>query len=331
MVCAMVLFLAVAIAILIVTKLLKPKKLWRQGCVTIKTFSNDLRIAWNLLRIKILLSKRRFDNLAVYTQFSKIARKYPQKTAFIYENETWTFSDVLKLSDKVANYFSAQGYQKGDCVSLMLENCPDYPCIWLGISKLGVMTALINTNLVRHSLAQCIRVSNCRGLIFGANLRSGVEDIAGEFAQMELFEYDRNHGGHVRYTNLKREIDNCSIGDTSRFPKIKGNDTLLYIYTSGTTGFPKPVVVSHTRYLTLVCFMEALLLRTDVIAYCPMPLYHSFGTAAIALTVVDGGTLVLKDKFSASHYWSDYAKFKCNVALYIGEMCRYILIIRTPG
>ncbi|XP_031343303.1 long-chain fatty acid transport protein 4-like isoform X2 [Photinus pyralis] len=328
MVCAVVLFVVVAIAVLIITKLLKPNELWRQGGTTIRTISKDLRIAWILLRIKLLHRKLCRDNVAVYTKFCKIARKYPQKTAFIYESETWTFSDALNLSNKVANYFKARGYVKGHCVALMLENCPDYPCIWMGISKLGVTISLININLVKHSLAQCIRAANCRGLIFDSNLCNAIEDVAGEFAQLDLFEYDRNNARNVKYINLKREINNFSTEDTSGFPKITGHDTLLYIYTSGTTGFPKPVVISNTRFLTFACFANVVMPKmTDVIAYCPMPLYHSSGCGIMALTVAGGATLVLKRKFSAKNYWSDCSKFQCNLAVYIGEMCRYILSV----
>jgi len=42
---------------------------------------------------------------------------------------------VDEMSNRVANYFAAKGYKKGDCVALFLENRPMYVCIWLGLSK----------------------------------------------------------------------------------------------------------------------------------------------------------------------------------------------------
>ena len=102
--------------------------------------------------------------------FRQTASKYPNKVAFIFEQKTWTFQDVEEYSNRIANYFKSQGYQKGDVVALLLESCPEFACIWLGLSKLGVITALINTNLRLDSLFHCISVATVRAIIFGTDL-----------------------------------------------------------------------------------------------------------------------------------------------------------------
>lgn len=266
------------------------------------------------------------ENISVYKKFSNVAATYTQKTAFLYEEEVWTFSDVQHFVNKVANYFKTQGYKKGDCVGLILENCPDYPCIWLGLSKLGVATALINTNLVKHSLVHCVRVANCKAVIFGSNFRQAVEDVESEL-DLVLYEYNRDDIGYMKHINLKFEISNSSAADFPVYDNIEGNDVLLYIYTSGTTGLPKAAVVTNGRYLTFLCFVQAVVPKIEeLIIYCPMPLYHASGSSgAVSLTLTAGATTVLKKKFSATNYWKDCVKYKCNMAQYIGEMCRYIL------
>jgi len=55
-----------------------------------------------------------------------------------------------------------------------MESCPEYVCIWLGLSKIGVISALINNNLQAETLAHSIRVSNCSAIIIGK------EQIGGE-------------------------------------------------------------------------------------------------------------------------------------------------------
>ena len=106
--------------------------------------------------------------------FRKILHKHPRKAAFIFEQKTWTFQDVEDYSNRIANYFKSQGYKKGDVVALFLESCPEFVCIWLGLSKLGVITALINTNLRLDSLLHCISAASARAIIFGT-------DLAGNF------------------------------------------------------------------------------------------------------------------------------------------------------
>lgn len=45
------------------------------------------------------------------------------------------YSQVQRESYKVANYFQSRGYKKGDTVSLIMENRPEYVCVWLGLSR----------------------------------------------------------------------------------------------------------------------------------------------------------------------------------------------------
>lgn len=120
----------------------------------------------------ILIQKRKYakNNDVVADIFRQTVSKHPQKAAFIFEQETWTFQDVEDYSNRIANYFKSQGYEKGDVVALFLESCPEFVCIWLGLSKLGVITALINTNLRLDSLWHCVSAADARAVIFGSDL-----------------------------------------------------------------------------------------------------------------------------------------------------------------
>lgn len=75
-----------------------------------------------------------------------------------------------EFSNQVAHTFRLQGYQKGDEVALFMENCPEYVCFWLGLAKIGVVTALINTNQKADSLAHAINVIDVKAVIFGQSL-----------------------------------------------------------------------------------------------------------------------------------------------------------------
>lgn len=55
----------------------------------------------------------------------------------------------------------------------MLENRPEFVCIWLGLSKIGVVTALINYNLRQNSLSHSVKISDASAFIFGEELLQG--------------------------------------------------------------------------------------------------------------------------------------------------------------
>lgn len=78
-----------------------------------------------------------------------------------------------EYSNKVANAMLDSGYKKGDVIGLLMENRPEFVGIWLGMSKVGIVTALINYNQKSVSLVHSVNVAKCNGLIYGSELSQG--------------------------------------------------------------------------------------------------------------------------------------------------------------
>jgi fatty-acyl-CoA synthase len=103
--------------------------------------------------------------------------------------------------------------------------------------------------------------------------------------------------------------------------------TALYIYTSGTTGLPKAAKVSHYRVMQWSHWFAGLMdtNASDRMFNC-LPLYHSVGgVVATGATLVGGGAVVIRSRFSASDFWRDVREERCTLFQYIGELCRYLL------
>jgi PREDICTED: similar to fatty acid (long chain) transport protein CG7400-PA, isoform A len=105
--------------------------------------------------------------------FDKQYRKNPQKVMLICKNVKWTFEDVFKYSNQVANVFHNYGFSKGDEVILNMEGRPESIAIALGLSKIGVITAFINNNLKGESLLQCINKINANAVIYDQSTEPG--------------------------------------------------------------------------------------------------------------------------------------------------------------
>lgn len=139
-----------------------------------------------------------------------------------------------------------------------------------------------------------------------------------------------------KYTkNLCELLQAASKVDVVQSAAVKSanthHDQLLYIYTSGTTGLPKAAVITHSRYIFIAAGIHYMADFTpEDIFYTPLPLYHTAGgVMSVGQALLFGSTVVIRKKFSASGYFPDCQKYKCTVAQYIGEMCRYILA--TPS
>jgi acyl-CoA synthetase (AMP-forming)/AMP-acid ligase II len=66
------------------------------------------------------------------------------------------------MGGQIATWASHKGLKVGDAVALMMDNRPEYVCVWLGLAKIGVTVALINTSLRGKSLLHCIREAHSR-------------------------------------------------------------------------------------------------------------------------------------------------------------------------
>ena len=89
--------------------------------------------------------------------------------------ETCRHAELAARANRYARWALAQDIAKGDTVALLLPNRPDYLAIWLGITRIGGVVALINTNLKGEALAHCLRVAKPKHIIAGEKLADGLD------------------------------------------------------------------------------------------------------------------------------------------------------------
>lgn len=304
---------------------------WHWIYIAIVTTPRDIKALYRYIFLLLAVKKFQRKNVTIADVFAASVAKHPDKTCFIFEDKEWTFREINEYSNRIGNVFYSHGYRKGDIVALFLENRPEFPATWLGLSKIGCVIPLINTNLRQATLLHSITVSNCNALVFGESLRSSVEEISSTLpSNLALYQLNDELNGKVM-ENAKDLTTAMTSAAKDRVPanmeKQDHHDQLLYIYTSGTTGLPKAAVISHSRYIFISGAIHYVSnFKKDDIIYTPLPLYHTAGgVMSVGQAFIFGSTVVLRKKFSASGYFSDCQKYNCTVAQYIGEMCRYIL------
>ncbi|XP_046973611.1 long-chain fatty acid transport protein 1-like [Vanessa cardui] len=269
----------------------------------------------------------------VVTRWAKVAKKTPDKEAFVMGDRSLTFRQGDEFSNRMAWYFKRQGFKTGEVIALFMETQPEYVFLWLGLAKLRVTTALVNTNLRGAQLIHCLRIAGCKAVVFGDEMADAIKAIQSEIPDIPLFQFnspERENAPVLQDTiPLAAELNEMTNEPFNDVEPAKPRDTLLYIYTSGTTGFPKAAIITNIRYLLipLGVHTSGQLVSSDII-YDPLPLHHTAGgVLGAGQCLILGCTVVLRKKFSASNYWTDVAKHKCTAAQYIGEICRYLLTV----
>ena len=138
------------------------------------------RMASKLIRFIIEMKRMSKEKPYISDLFQEVAAKYPNKIAIMFEDRTLTYRELDELSNRIANHFRNAGFQHRDCVALFMENSPEYLAVVLGLSKIGVTAALINYNLRHETLIHCIKISDCRGIVFSACLSDAISTVLGD-------------------------------------------------------------------------------------------------------------------------------------------------------
>ncbi|XP_004639065.1 very long-chain acyl-CoA synthetase isoform X2 [Octodon degus] len=290
-----------------------------------------LRVAGLVRRLRSY--GRRRPVATVPRAFQEQARRVPHKIFLRYGDQVLTYAQVDRRSNQVARALHGLGLRQGDCVALFMGNEPAYVWLWLGLAKLGCPMACLNYNIRAKSLLHCFQCCGAKVLLASPELQDAVEEVLPSLKKDGVSLY------YVSRTSSTEGVDSLldKVDEVSSDPvpeswrcEVTFSTPALYIYTSGTTGLPKAAMINHNRIWYATGLAMASGFRSDDVIYTTLPLYHS---AALMIglhgCIVNGATLVLRKKFSASQFWDDCRKYDVTVIQYIGELLRYLC--NTPS
>jgi len=252
--------------------------------------------------------------------------RWPGNIALSFEGRTLTYGEMDALANRYAHWAENIGLRRGEVVALLMPNRLEYLPIWYGLSKVGVATALINNQLTGDALSHCLNVSGAAHCLVD-------EETAPAFEAARAKSVHVTHEwtlGEARgdQRDLTQALKSCGglRPDRARREGLTASDTALYIFTSGTTGLPKAARITHMRaQLYMRGFAGATGAKADDRIYVTLPFYHATGgLCAAGAALLNGGAVVLRKHFSASHFWSDIVAEGCTMFVYIGELCRYL-------
>ena len=295
---------------------------------TIEPANNTVSAAGAWLRaLELTATIPRNRDRVLATVIEEVASRSGDAPALLSDRECMTYRELAARTNQYARWWLKQGLAKGEVVCLLMTNRPEYFAVWLGITSVGGVVSLLNSNLVGPSLAHCIEVVQPKHIIVASELVEALETAKLSLAGSPSIWI---HGDdHLLFNRIDKELQQLPGATLSpnerRSPTIE--DRALYIYTSGTTGLPKAASVSHARVLQWTHWFAGMMCAqpTDRMYTC-LPMYHSVGgVLATGATLVAGGSVVIREKFSASRFWADVIHWDCTIFQYIGELCRYLL------
>jgi fatty-acyl-CoA synthase len=281
--------------------------------------------AWRALRHSVPIA--RHPTRIFPTLMEDAAARYGDRPALISDTETLTYRALDARANRYARWALAQGVAKGEVVCLLMPNRPEFLAVWLGITRASGAVALLNTNLTGPSLAHCIDLVSPSHIIVADSLAPALAGAATHLkCAPKTWVHGENAGALPRIDDAVAQFDGGPLSDTQR-PALTIEDDALFIYTSGTTGMPKAAKINHYRLmLASLGFAGVMGTRASDRMYDCLPMYHTTGgVVATGALLVKGGSVVIRDSFSANAFWDDVVRHDCTIFQYVGELCRYLL------
>ncbi|HEX3437949.1 MAG TPA: long-chain-acyl-CoA synthetase [Pseudacidobacterium sp.] len=257
----------------------------------------------------------------------EIAERSGDRPALMSDRECFTYKELAARSNQYARWALDQGIAKGDVVCLLMTNRPEYFAVWLGITSVGGVVALLNTNLIGPSLAHCINTVTPKHMIVSSEFIDAVTTVLPQLTgSLSIWAYGVEHAP-FRQIDLEIQQHSDKTLHADERPRLTIEDRALYIFTSGTTGLPKAANVSHARVMQWGHWFAGMMgVQQEDRMYSCLPMYHSVGGVQVpGAVLVAGGSVVIREKFSASQFWNDICRWDCTIFQYIGELCRYLL------
>lgn len=294
----------------------------------IENIRNDLTYARGIFRtLRRVTPMARHKTRTFPDVAEELAARYGERPALLSARETLTYAGFNARANRYARWALASGVKKGDVVALLMPNRPEYPAVWLGVSRVGGVVALLNTNLKGGTLAHCINLVHPKHIIVADELADNYTSAAPLIAEpCRLWRHGGTASGADRIDEALTTLDDGPIAATDR-PPLTLDDRCLFIYTSGTTGMPKAANVNHYRVLgAMVAFSAVMDAKASDRLYDCLPLYHTVGgVIGVGACLMVGGSVFIRDRFSARQFWDDVVDNDCTLFQYIGELCRYLL------
>ena len=248
------------------------------------------------------------------TMLEDVVRRHGEKTAIVSGDSRMSYTNLEESSNRIAGSLLELGVGKGDRVAILLNNSPQFACIFFGIVKIGAVAVPLDTKYKTKEL-NCL-LEHCQPRVLFTEspyLEAATPLITG----LKYIEYviSLSAAGSNRQILSYEEIMTKGLTQGTEVD-IRPEDEACIMYTSGPALTPKGAVLSHVNLVRAVTISADGFHQSDrdVAVLFALSMHHIVGLVIILLTsIYRGSTVVILPGLSISGFMAVIEKERATI------------------
>ena len=219
-------------------------------------------------------------------------KRYGKKTMVAMGDSRLSYAQLDEASNKIANALIGMGVGRGDRVTMLISNSPEFAAIYFGVVKIGGIAVPLDTKYKPAELASLFDDSQPRVLVAESPLLKPIAQSLPDFKSI----------AHVIEVGGEGEGQFLSYGQImatgSAKPvvvEVAPGDIAHIAYTSGPSFNPRGVMMSHQALVREAAMSGDGFGQTDkdIVVLFALPMHHAFGLVVILMTAITKGSSVV--------------------------------------
>jgi fatty-acyl-CoA synthase len=248
--------------------------------------------------------------------FTAMALRDPHRLGLVDELGSLTFREMHRRTNALARALADRGVREGDSVAIMCRNHRGFVDACVASAKLGADIILLNTAFAGPQLVDVLDHERPSAVIHDEEF-TGLLSKADQGVRV-LGWVDSDDAAAESMESLIPAYDASDL-------EAPGRHSRIVILTSGTTGTPKGAPRSEAGLGAAISLLSRMPLRYGWRTHIAAPLFHTWGFAHLALSMLLGSTVVLRRRFLPEPCLRAVVEERCESLVVIPVMLQRIL------